>query len=81
MGNISESRSAPWRRLFFGRPHSIPGAPDDSVRLELAISANGERVVISGRINPERVSMYRDEAIELLRLLGREFVLDAMSDL
>ena len=54
-------------------------------QLELAISGDKQRVVISERNwgdgHTNQVGMMRDEVLELMKLLGREFVLDALADI
>ena len=89
-GAINESVPERWRRIPFGRPQSM-SASGPFLKLELAISASGERAVISERQHPQRprlaplsagqVGMFKDEVIELLKLLGEEFVLDALADI
>ena len=60
---------------------------EDGFQLELSVSDDRQRVVISERERPHssrrggQVGMHRDEVIDLMRLLGREFVLDALADL
>jgi len=59
----------------------------DGYRLELSVSNDKQRVVISERPRPGNprsggiIGLHHDEAVNLMRLLGREFVLDALSDL
>ncbi len=67
----------------FGRSLSRDGG-DEFIRLELAISDDKQRVVLSERRFSEgrlagQVGMMKDEVLELMRLLGREFVLDDLA--
>ena len=74
-----------WMTFHFGEPN------EHASKLECAISSDKKRVVLSERHGPagpsgsvkcpHQVGMTRDEVIELLHILGREFVLDLMADL
>lgn len=83
--NTANIHRPQWELQYFGRPQSQNG-DGPYTKLELAISANKERIVISERQFPNcrnagQVGMFKDEVIELMRLLGKEFVLDALADL
>lgn len=61
--------------------HKFGTADDEGRRLECAISSDKLRVVLSERRSGHQVGMYREEAVELLKLLGKEFVLDVLGDI
>lgn len=74
LGLVSDPKPA-YSLIKFGR------ADASGNQLELAISADKSKVVLSERLSGNQVGMHRDEVIELMKLLGREFVLDALGDI